>query len=337
MNALSLTLLTVTAFLASAVGTGVLRRLLTARRILDYPGTRSSHEAPTPRGGGLAIYVVLMAAWGGIALTVPSRPSELGWIMACSLGLAIVSWIDDLVGLPKLPRLLCQIVIAGAGTYLLDSPLPVFQGLVSPALDTLGTVFLWVGFINLFNFTDGIDGNAGTKATVLGIGVFLFSLSGVIPVSLGYLGVAVAAVAAGFLIWNWHPARIFMGDVGSVTLGFVLAWLLLRTAGEGEWAPAVILPLIYVSDTGLTYLLKILRGERFWNSHRDHYYQRAVRARGVTHAHVVKIVLFGDAILVLMAMLATQGVIWPSLLGAGGTAVAVLAYLALGLGGGTAP
>lgn len=146
-----------------------------------------------------------------------------------------------------------------------------------------------------------------------------------------------AAVAAGFLIWNWHPARIFMGDVGSVTLGFVLAWLLLRTAGEGEWAPAVILPLIYVSDTGLTYLLKILRGERFWNSHRDHYYQRAVRARGVTHAHVVKIILFGDAILVLMAMLATQGVIWPSLLGAGGTAVVVLAYLALGLGDGTAP
>ena len=123
-----------------------------------------------------------------------------------------------------------------------------------------------------------------------------------------------------------------MGDVGSVTLGFVLAWLLFRTAGEGQWAPAIILPLIYVSDTGLTYLLKIVRRERFWHSHRDHYYQRAVRRDGVNHAQVVKVILLGDVLLVAMAMFAAQGLIWPSLIGGAGTAVAVIAYLSLGLG-----
>ena len=336
MSTLSLILLTLAAFLGAAGATGVLRRILAARQILDYPGTRTSHDVATPRGGGLAIYVVLMATWGVVSATAPDHPTEMVWIMACSLGLAIVSWADDLVGLPKIPRFLCQIAMASAGTYLLDSPVPVFQGHLSPAADALGTVFLWVGFINLFNFSDGIDGNAGTKATVLGIGIFLLSLSGVIPDSLGYLGMMVAAVAAGFLVWNWYPARIFMGDVGSVTLGFLLAWLLFRTAGEGEWAPAIILPLVYVSDTGLTYLRKIVRRERFWHSHRDHYYQRAVRRDGVNHAQVVKVVLLGDVILIAMAMLATRGLIWPSLIGAGGTAVAVIAYLSFGLGNGTA-
>ena len=335
MSILSLISLTLATFLGAAVATEVLRRMLEARQIFDHPGARTSHEVATPRGGGLAIYAVFMAAWAVVAAMTPGQPTEVGWIMACSLGLAIVSWADDLVGLPKMPRFLCQIAMASVGTYVLDSPVAVFQGHLSPTADALGTVFLWVGFINLFNFSDGIDGNAGTKATVLGIGIFLLSLAGVIPEPLGYLGITVAAAASGFLVRNWHPARIFMGDIGSVTLGFVLAWLLLRTAGEGEWAPAIILPLIYVSDTGLTYLLKIVRRERFWHSHRDHFYQRAVRVDGVSHAQVVKAVLLGDLILVAMALFAAWGIIWPSLIGAGVTAVAVIAYLSSGLGNGT--
>ena len=119
-----------------------------------------------------------------------------------------------------------------------------------------------------------------------------------------------------------------MGDVGSVTLGFLLAWLLLRAAGEGQWAPAIILPLIYLSDTGLTYLLKIVRRERFWHPHRDHYYQRAVQREGVTHSHVVRVVLVGDVVMVAMATVAAQGPIWPALFGAGLAAAGVIAYLA---------
>ncbi len=330
MSAVSLAFLALVALLATAAATGALRRLLFSRMILDYPVDRSSHQVPTPRGGGLAIYVTLVSTWGVIALRTPTPPDEIGWILLCSLGLAIPSWVDDLVGLPWAPRLIWQMTMASVGTMLLDGPQRVFQGLLPPAADMLVTGFLWVGFINLFNFADGIDGNAGTKATALGVGMFLLALLGEIPDVLGELGVAIAAVACGFLLWNWHPARIFMGEVGSVPLGFLLAWLLLSMATEGQWAPAIILPLVYLSDTGLTYLMKVVRRERFWHPHRDHFYQRAAARKEVSHAQVVKVILVGDVIMILMAVLAASGPAWPSLLGAGVAAGAVMAYLTLG-------
>jgi len=313
-------------FVASTVGTGVLRRLLARRKVLDHPGARSSHDVPTPRGGGLAIYAVLMSMWSGVVV-VSGAPSEVWWIMACSFALAVVSWLDDVVGLPMMPRLLLQIAVASVGSYMLSGPEAVFQGYLPPIADKLGTAFLWVGFINLFNFTDGIDGNAGTKATVVGIGIFLLSVVGEVPTSLGILGLTLAAAAAGFLPWNWHPARIFMGDVGSVTLGFLLAWLLLRTAAEGAWAPAMILPLVYLADTCLTYLLKILRRERFWHPHRDHYYQRAVQRPGVTHSHVVKSILLGDVVLIVIAVFVASSLPWVALSLGGITSAVVIRHL----------
>ena len=293
---------------------------------------RSSHEAPTPRGGGLAIYLVLIAGWTTIITASPNPPVEIGWILLCSLGLAIPSGVDDVRGLSIIARLLWQVVIATTGTFLLSGPLPVFQGLLPPTADTLATVFLWVGFINLFNFTDGIDGNAGTKAMALGLGMFALSILGATPTVFGELGIITAAVAVGFLVWNWHPASIFMGDVGSVPLGFLLGWLLLRTASEGQWAPALILPLVYLTDSGLTYAARIAGREQFWRPHRDHYYQRAALREGVTHADVVKVILLGDVALIGMAILATQGLIALSLFGAAATSAAVIAYLSFGLG-----
>ena len=275
------------------------------------------------------MYLVLCAAWGVIAIRSPSAPAELGWIMVFSLGLAIVSGADDLWDLPMMPRLALQAVMATLGTLVLGGHSTVFQGSLPAGLDFAATVFLWVGFINLFNFTDGIDGNAGTKAAMLGAGIFILAIQGMMPAVFGHLAITVTAVACGFLVWNWHPARIFMGDVGSVTLGFLLAWLLLRAASEGQWAPAIILPLIYLSDSCLTYLPKIARRERFWHPHRDHYYQRAVQREGVTHSHVVKVVLVGDVILIALATVAARGPIWPALFGAGVIAVAVITYLSL--------
>ena len=336
MSTLGLASLILVTLLATAAATGGLVRLLSNRAILDHPGERSSHQVPTPRGGGLAIYVVLAASWGVIALSTPAPPTEIGWILLCSLGLAVPSWVDDLVGLPWVPRLIWQIAMATAGTIVLDGPVPVFQGLLPPTADLMATAFLWVGFINLFNFTDGIDGNAGGKATTLGVGLFFLAILGAIPDVLGELGIAVAAVACGFLLWNWHPARIFMGDVGSVPLGFLLGWLLLSAASEGQWAPAIILPFVYLSDTGVTYFVKLIRRERFWRPHRDHYYQRAVAYEGVNHAQVVKVILLGDVVMIVMAVIAARGPTWPPLVGACVTAAGVMAYLRLGLRNGAA-
>ncbi|HEX7969826.1 MAG TPA: glycosyl transferase, partial [Stellaceae bacterium] len=128
-----------------------------------------------------------------------------------------------------------------------------------------------------------------------------------------------------FLCWNWHPAQIFLGDVGSVALGYLLGWVLLSLAGHGLWAPALILPLYYLADATLTLARRMLRRERFWQAHRQHFYQRALGADG-DHGAVARLVLAGDVLLVLLALLALARP-WLALLLAGIAAAALLAAL----------
>ena len=109
------------------------------------------------------------------------------------------------------------------------------------------------------------------------------------------------AAGLGFLVWNWHPARIFLGDVGSVPLGYLIGWLLLLAAAKGYWAPALILPLYYLADASLTLARRVLRRAAFWEAHREHFYQRAL-ARDGNHAAVARMVFWGDAVLVLLAL-----------------------------------
>jgi UDP-N-acetylmuramyl pentapeptide phosphotransferase/UDP-N-acetylglucosamine-1-phosphate transferase len=162
-----------------------------------------------------------------------------------------------------------------------------------------------VWFANLFNFMDGIDGIAGGEATAVGIGIALVAGTGG-AFELIAPSVAVAAAALGFLVWNWHPARIFMGDVGSVPLGYLLGYLLLALAARGEWAAAVILPLYFLADATLTLLRRLARGERVWQAHREHFYQRAVQ-RGLRHDAVVLRVVAADLVLIAGAWAAAMG------------------------------
>jgi UDP-N-acetylmuramyl pentapeptide phosphotransferase/UDP-N-acetylglucosamine-1-phosphate transferase len=136
------------------------------------------------------------------------------------------------------------------------------------------------------------------------------------------LALTLAAAGLAFLRWNWHPARLFLGDVGSVTLGYLLGWLLLGLAIRGWWAPALILPLYYFADATFTLLRRVLRRERFWEPHRQHFYQRALAPDG-DHAAVARLVLAGDAALVLAALVAVP---WP-LIGLAAAVVIVAAML----------
>ena len=149
----------------------------------------------------------------------------------------------------------------------------------------------WVWFINLFNFMDGIDGISGVECLGIGLGVAVIAALDGVPSGHGSLGICLAAAAAGFLIWNWHPAKVFMGDVGSVPLGFLIGWLLLDMAAAGAWAPAVILPAYYLADATITLLRRLLRGAAPWQAHRDHFYQQATQA-GRSHARVASLTLF---------------------------------------------
>jgi len=265
---------------------GFTSRRLMARGILDVPNERSSHVVPTPRGAGLALIPCLCVGWVacfpvlGLAI-----PTYVWVVMAGTALLASVSWRDDQNPVSPLIRFVAQ-WIAVLGVLIL-APLTglVFQGFLPPALDIALTAVLWVWFINVYNFMDGLDGITGVQTASVGIGViFVAGLSHQGVLSQAH-GLMLIAASIGFLRWNWHPAKIFMGDVGSIGLGFLIGWLLLTIAAQGQPVPALILVLYYAGDATVTVIRRAVRGEKIWQAHREHFYQRAVQ-QGQTHAQV---------------------------------------------------
>jgi UDP-N-acetylmuramyl pentapeptide phosphotransferase/UDP-N-acetylglucosamine-1-phosphate transferase len=290
-------------FIATWWLTGHVRAWLARRAILDRPVARSAHRAPVPRGGGLALMPAILAAWLALALLGQTTPAGAG-IALLAAALSLISWLDDLRSLPAWLRLAAHLVAAAIGLSFLPGAGSVFQGLLPPLLDRLATALLWVWFVNLFNFMDGIDGISAVETAAVGIGVALVALSaGDNADGRAVLGLTLAAGMLAFLRWNWHPARLFLGDVGSVPLGYLLGWLLLGLAAKGLWAPALILPLYYLADATITLGRRILRRERVWEAHRQHFYQRALGSDG-NHAAVARLVLAADALLVVLALLA---------------------------------
>jgi UDP-N-acetylmuramyl pentapeptide phosphotransferase/UDP-N-acetylglucosamine-1-phosphate transferase len=182
---------------------------------------------------------------------------------------------------------------------LVAIPGQVFQGLLPPLVDSVAVAFIWLWFINLFNFMDGIDGIAGVQATGIGVGVAVVASAALAPVHMIF-GMVAAASALGFLLWNWHPAKLFMGDVGSVGFGYLLGWLLLVLAANGQWTAAVILPMYFVADATITLVRRALARETLWHAHRDHFYQRAAVAVG-NHSTVTRAVLMAQVGLVALA------------------------------------
>ena len=311
---------------AAWAATWAVLRGLTRFRVYDTPNARSSHEQPKPRGGGLALIPVLLVAWVAAAAWLGAVPAAFWPVVAAAAVLAGVSWIDDLKNLPVVLRLAVQAFAVGLGIAAMDGAGPVFQGLLPPLLDRLAAALLWLWFVNLFNFMDGIDGIAGVEASSLGIGLVL------VGAALNWPGVQVAlpallaAATLGFLIWNWAPAKLFLGDVGSVPLGYLLGWLLLVAAMNGAWAAALILPLYYLADATITLARRGARGAKVWQAHREHFYQRAVQG-GASHGRVAAQVLACNAVLIVLAVLAARGFVWPALLVSAAAVAALLAML----------
>lgn len=332
----ALALLTVAVLAATLAATGIVRHALHRRAILDHPNERSSHQVPTPRGGGWALVPIVVVAWFATAALngVPVAPVAV--IGGLALGLGALSWLDDLRDLSPLWRLLGQGVAVTLALLVLDRPGLFFNGLLPPSLDAGAAALLWLWYINLFNFMDGIDGISGVEAATSGGGIALIAILAGLGPTLPAFGLIVAAAALGFLWWNWQPARIFLGDVGSVPLGFLLGWLLLSLAARGEWAPALILPLYYLADATITLIRRALRGETVWRPHREHFYQQAVR-KGASHASVSLTILAVDLGLVGLATAATLGWRGPSIAGAVLLVAALLIFLRNGAGAPTRP
>ncbi len=287
MAAFDLILLAAGAFLASLGATRLVLGWLLHRQILDLPNERSSHVRPTPRGGGLAITPVALALLAGLGL-LDFLP--VGWmaVLAAAAGLLALSWLDDRKGLPARLRLAAHLGAAALGLAVMPPDALIFQALLPLWADRLVALLAWGWFINLYNFMDGIDGITGIETASIGLGLGILALAQGNDSFLAP-GVVLAAVAAGFLVWNWHPAKLFLGDSGSVPLGYLLGWLLLVAAAQGLWLPALVLPLYYLADATITLGRRALRREALWQAHRQHFYQQA--AARIGHARVSASVL----------------------------------------------
>lgn len=285
--------------LASAALCALVLRELRRRSILDHPNTRSSHDIPTPRGGGLGVVPVVVAAWAISGWLFPGLPG-LAAALAAATALAMLSWLDDLHGLSPLLRLLAQAVAVAVALGALPVDIQAFQGWLPLWADRLlvGLALLW--FVNLFNFMDGIDGITGMELACIGAGVAVVPMLSGVALQLVPYGVVLTGGGLGFLVWNWRRAKIFLGDVGSVPLGFLAGWLLIQIAAAGFWLPALIVPLYYLLDTTCTLVRRLLRGEQIWRPHREHFYQRAVQG-GMSHAAVVTRILGLNFVLISLA------------------------------------
>jgi len=295
-TSLHLALIFAATLAASLALTGLLRRWLLHRQILDQPNERSAHTTPVPRGGGIAVLLVLLPCWGLI------EPA-LWPLLIAGAGLGAAGWRDDVRGLSAWPKLLAQAIAVAAGLYVLG---PMTGGFLPLPLDLLLAGIAWLWFVNAFNFMDGIDGIAGIEAVSIALGLTVLGLWFADFGDLAALGAALAGAALGFLFWNWHPAKLFLGDVGSQALGYLIGFLLLRIAGEGAWAAALILPLCFLADATWTLLKRLKAGANIMAAHAEHIYQEAVR-RGRNHAQVATAVLVANLALMCFALGAEMG------------------------------
>lgn len=261
--------------------TGLLRRYALARSLLDVPNARSSHSVPTPRGGGVAIVLAFLL---GLPL-LGELHGALAWsLYGAGLSVALLGFLDDHGHIAARWRLLGHFAAAFWVLFWLGGlpPLPFF----GHALELgwlgypLGALYL-VWLLNLYNFMDGIDGIASIEAVCVCLGGALLHLwlddaGSAMPVLL------LAAAVAGFLFWNFPPARIFMGDAGSGFLGIALGILSLHAAWQAPqllWSWLILLG-VFIVDATWTLLRRLLRGEKLYQAHRSHAYQRAARMHG---------------------------------------------------------
>ncbi|MDR3100867.1 MAG: glycosyltransferase family 4 protein [Paraburkholderia sp.] len=288
------------AALCAAVLGVLLKTGLAWRLATDIPNERSLHERPTPRVGGWGIMPVVVLA---TPLLAPSL-----WLIAVGVAfLAAVSQIDDRRGLPARVRFAAHFVAVLALIVIYPAPVPWW------CLGALAFLMLWL--VNLYNFMDGSDGLAGGMALV-GFGAYaIAALLGPAPMrELSWACAAVAGAAGGFLLFNFHPAKIFLGDAGSIPTGFLagaLGYWGWRSGAWPIWFPALVFS-PFIGDASVTLIRRLLRGEKFWQAHREHYYQRMVRL-GTGHAATALtwyLVMFAGIILALWALALSTALQW---------------------------
>lgn len=318
MLAFSMTVVTVAGtlgvvFVLSLLLTGGVRRYA-RRALLDLPNERSSHSRPTPRGGGLAIvgsFLIGMVVLNWMEVV----PSALAWaLIGGGVLVAGIGWLDDHRHVSPVWRIAVHVTAAAWALYCLRGMPQLELGVTALSLGWAGTALALLALVwltNLYNFMDGIDGlAAGEAVTVALAATGLLWWSGATELAL--IVALLAAACGGFLWWNWPPAKIFMGDVGSGFLGYCFAVLMLASE-KAEALPLtawLILLAVFVLDATYTLASRVIRGEKWYTAHRSHAYQRLIQL-GYSHLRVTSTVMLVNLlVLAPIAWLVVRRPVW---------------------------
>jgi len=265
---------------AAAISFGLLLwlRSLLARYALAKPNARSSHKEPTPQGGGIAVIAaaaLVVAASEFLYLPRTDESLPLVVVFVSAFGLAVVGAVDDVRPLQAIPRLVLQTAAVVAVITALPRDIQIMPTLplwLDRTLAVIGGVWL----VNAVNFMDGIDWMTVAEIVPVTAGLALFGFMGALPTDAILVAVALCGAVIGFAPFNRPVAKIFLGDVGSLPIGLLLAWLLALLAGNGHLVAAILLPLYYFADATITLIRRLMNGERITQAHRSHFYQRAL-------------------------------------------------------------
>jgi len=282
----------------AAILTVSIRYIAIKKSIMDIPNERSSHIMPTPRGGGIAILIVFYI---GLFYFRNEISINLFNALLWAIPIAAIGLLDDVLTLSSKIRLLVQSISSLGALYSLGGVHSIdfsFFLLEGSWLNIFAFIsILWL--TNLYNFLDGIDGYAASESITIGLGLSLLFNN---P-----LGLVIVAASLGFLVFNWHRASIFMGDVGSATLGFIFAIFIFSDTGHSNIVIWLILLSLFWVDATLTLVRRLLNGETITQAHRKHLYQRLVQS-GWKHD---KVVIFAVAFnLIFLSLLLYTEYIW---------------------------
>lgn len=276
---MSLLLLCSLLFLGSAILTGLFRLVAQRVRLIDVPVSRSAHSKPVPVGGGISIVALILLVIAYCYWTGQIPANEFAALMA-GLVIACIGIVDDMKQLNVRWRIPAQFLASSYVVYCLGDVPAIDFGLFnfpeSMLLNVLA-IFALVWLLNLFNFMDGIDGIAATELIAVNVVSLIIVINSDAVLTL--LSASFAAAAAGFLLWNWAPAKIFMGDVGSSFIGFTLGVMALLSLFHGSmtvWTWVLLLG-VFIVDATLTLFVRFRRRQRWYEGHASHAYQNAAR------------------------------------------------------------
>lgn len=273
------------ALLLAALGTSKMRAYALRASLLDEPGHRSLHKVATPRGGGVAITASVLAVCltGLIAATSAINIFQLSF-MFLAMAMSALGFADDRYVLSAKSRLQMQVAIVAATVVLYFVSSGYTTSLTTQIISGVVLLLFCTWMTNLYNFMDGSDGIAALQGLTVSLGLALLTESMIVRIP----AIALAGACSGFLIFNWQPAKIFMGDAGSVFLGFTSAVLIMlvgKSDGSVIALSALVLHGAFVVDATVTLLTRLLRGKQPHVAHRSHTYQRLIQS-GLSHRQV---------------------------------------------------